>query len=231
MIERNEIWRELKDLDSPLADLSRHMPYAVPEDYFAPLSEALTQGVFWSQSEEPMLPDSKAMPFDTPQGYFAALPDRLAEAAIHNTNIEGATHLEVPDNYFKDLPQTLLEAVKEAEQLRPRIKTIPLRPLWQKKALQWAVAALLVMGIGIGTYTYVHPSSPDAKAARQLAKLDRDVIDHYISQHVDEFDTEMLESYMAVSGIDFDKSISTLNEEEIRDYLESSGSADTLTLN
>jgi hypothetical protein len=231
VIQHNEIWQELKDLDSLLAEMPRLMPYAVPVDYPDRMSEALAEGVAHSQIDDPIFLHSKAMPFEVPQGYFASLHEHLTKEATRGTESGRSIHFGVPENYFDDLPQTLLNAVKDSENPIHKKTAVPLRPLWKRKAIQWAAAALIVMGIGAGTYTYMYASSADAKASRELAKLDKEDIGHYISQHADEFETDMLESFIADSGEDIDKSISTLNDQEIEDYLDGQPPADTQTLN
>lgn len=71
MDQQNEILKELKELESPLAGLTRDMPYTVPEGYLAGLPEALSRSAAARHTS----------PFVVPEGYFGALPGRLLQAA------------------------------------------------------------------------------------------------------------------------------------------------------
>ena len=215
----NEILKELSELNSPLAGFARAMPYALPDGYFTILAQALTQDVVLSESD-PILQFSKAMPFAVPEGYFAALPQNMTDAALKSNVDAGVTMpYDVPNTYFASLPDTLLTAAKAADKPVQKGKTIAFRPQWQKRVAQLAAAAVLVMGIWLGSYKYMHPIGSDAAATQQLAKVDGDDINAYIEQHVDEFDTETLEASVVAANVDLQASVSTLDEEEIRDYL------------
>ena len=75
MSEENNILNELREMGSPLADMPRRMPYAVPDNYFEGAEErilAVAGG----------LPGVKAeLPYGVPQGYFEVLPEKMLAAS------------------------------------------------------------------------------------------------------------------------------------------------------
>ena len=65
-MEKNEVFRELNDLNSPLAAMPRGMPYAHPEGYFERLADDAVRA---------------AKMTDVPAGYFPGLPQTMLAAA------------------------------------------------------------------------------------------------------------------------------------------------------
>lgn len=66
MNSTEEILQELEAMESPLARLSRQMPYAVPEGYFEDLAGRALQIAKWGS---------------VPVGYFETLPEKMLAAA------------------------------------------------------------------------------------------------------------------------------------------------------
>jgi hypothetical protein len=71
MKPEHEIIQELRELQSPLAQMYRDMPFCVPENYFNSIADELTiklkaEGKF-----------TKAHTFIAPHGYFECLPEQL----------------------------------------------------------------------------------------------------------------------------------------------------------
>ncbi len=76
MTSENDIINELKQLDSPLANYPRTMPYALPYGYFKAMEQQLTSIVTSTpQSAGP------TMPFALPADYFEKLPGQILQAA------------------------------------------------------------------------------------------------------------------------------------------------------
>jgi hypothetical protein len=196
-----EIIAELEELGSPLAGFPRRMPFAVPSRYFELASEELVSGALAADSDEDMqlYIGKKSLPFAVPEGYFDALPEMMLEKAIESElpvmgkQSPGA----VPAGYFDSLPEKLLAAAKEAD---APAKVIPMPAPARKgrtlpmPALRWAAAALLILGIGVGLYRAEQPDAPQKVTQRALATIPKAAIEEYVVQHLDEFDTEMLES-------------------------------------
>jgi hypothetical protein len=172
--------------------------------------------------DSPLAGMEKSMPYTMPEGYFHTLPEDLLNATLANSIETGiASPYTAPDAYFSSLPESLLAAAKESEVTKGAPRLISFRPYW-KRSIKWAAAAVLVLGIGFGSYHYMQPATPDGKAAKQLAKIDGDVIQEYVMHHVDEFDEETLENTVA-ANTNLHNTVSTLDDEEIKAYLDENG--------
>ena len=222
MEQNNSIQEELQSIGSPLADMPKDMPYLYPDGYFEQLASILTNGLKASSSDDAELSVDTTLPFAVPGGYFQSLPAHLLSTAVTNSIDSGiANPYQAPDEYLNTLPATLLTAAKAGDLSQSKPKVIALGSQW-RRAVQWAAAAVLVLGIGLGSYRYIHPVSPESKVAKQLAKVDGDAIQDYVLHHVDEFDEETLEASIAVNA-GVNTTLSTLNEDEIRAYLDENG--------
>ena len=80
MKEANEILQELKEMDSPLAAMSREMPFSLPADYFGQLSDNLLTIAF-DDSELPKYLKTQN-PFTVPAGYFDSFAANMKAAAV-----------------------------------------------------------------------------------------------------------------------------------------------------
>lgn len=232
METRNDILEELKSWGSPLAGVSRNMPYRVPAGYFEALSPTITQYITHYHTADPSLAGvGRQMPYRVPQGYFDMLPMQMLGLVQHEAAIlPKATPFAVPEGYFNTLPAQMLAAAKAADAApaeKPR--TIALRTnLWQ--SVRWAAAALLVAGLGFGTYKALYNDSvtvtPKPSIESQLAALSKAEISNYIQQNIDDFDSEVLES--SVAKLDAGTSapanaIDQLSDDEIIRYLDETG--------
>jgi len=74
MEREQDILKELKKLNSPLAVFPRTMPYIVPDAYFDNLPTLVARYVL---ADTPL---TKDMPLAVPDGYFDALPQQLLQA-------------------------------------------------------------------------------------------------------------------------------------------------------
>lgn len=127
---------------------------------------------------------------------------------------------EVPQGYFDNLPATLLTGITTSTEIRQPRKTVTFLPAARKKLVQWAAAAMLLLGLSIGSYHLFNNGPADLAVDQQLAQIEVDTLDHYIDQQVDDFDTDVLETSFAAAGTDLESAISTLNEQEISEYLD-----------
>lgn len=212
-------------MNSHLAVLPWQTPFVVPAGYFEGLAATLCREVHFSEAKDPILSGfTKALPFEVPQGYFTALTENLVTDATR-LGIESVAQMpySTPAGYFEQLPAKLLAATQAAtlEPVRPT-QLISFYPSW-KKLGRWAAAALLVLGIGFGSYRYLHPVTPERIAARRLSNLDNEAIGSYVEQHVDEFDSEILETALASSHNNLPETLSSLDATEIQDYLRETG--------
>lgn len=212
---------ELQTLESRLAGLLLLSPFAVPEGYFAQLAESLSAGVHYSMSADPLFPGyPKTLPFEVSDTYFTTLADVLVQTSASSTAKDITTPFEAPAGYFENLPAELLQTVQQSTgQPIRNAKTITFRPVWSR-IVRMAAAAALVLGIGLGTYRYLHPATPENIVASQLEKLDEQAINTYLEQNVDDFDSEILESAVASSHISLPAAVSALDEAAIEAYFQ-----------
>lgn len=75
MSEENNILSELREMGSPLADVPRRMPYAVPDNYFEQAEANIVDRV------TAPLKEKGELPYSVPTGYFAALPEKVLAAS------------------------------------------------------------------------------------------------------------------------------------------------------
>lgn len=76
MSEENNILNELREMQSPLADIPRQMPYAVPDEYFSAAQEQILMIPL-----EEILPGKSPAPYAVPRGYFEGLPQAMLTVA------------------------------------------------------------------------------------------------------------------------------------------------------
>ncbi len=222
----NDIREELKGWNSPLADMSRAMPYYVPQGYFAGLDKDIIAGVKAAGAADPMPLWGKQMPYSVPQGYFNALPDQLL-AVVNNTGpalpLPDQQSMTVPEGYFEQLPAQILAAAKAADTGRTTVKPkfIELHT-YKWRSIKRLAAAVLVLGIGFMTYRTLDQPRP-LSTEQQLAALPQDSISHYVMQHIDEFDAESIETAIAANTNNNKLDASSLSDEEIKQFLDENG--------
>lgn len=76
-MKRQEINKELKELGSSLADEHVHMPFEVPQGYFAAAERTIVAKAMQEEAES-SLPVA-TNPYAAPKGYFDSLPSRIEE--------------------------------------------------------------------------------------------------------------------------------------------------------
>ena len=126
MKQPEDIVKELRDLGSPLADMSRAMPYEVPKGYFEGLHSHISAAI--SPTEALLSVQTRNMPYEVPEGYFDALPQKMLFAALDADNVADLPRqmpYATPAGYFDQLPAKILEAAKSADApAKPKTKTI-----------------------------------------------------------------------------------------------------------
>lgn len=177
----NNILKELEAMNSPLAGLSRDMPYELPVGYFDNLSAQVLQ-----MANKEILPAGTAMP-----------------------------HIVHPD-YFDTLPEQILESIKRQEQKQPATRTKRIS-LW--KNVRWAVAAMLVLAIGFGTYRLFN--AQPASVEQQLQTISDEAIMSYVEDNIYAFETETIINYMNTA--DLNSASMQLDKNDIEYYLQETG--------
>ncbi len=206
---KNDIWKELQDMHSPLAGASRVMPYPVPEGYFAAFAGDLLE----TMREE--LIGNKEEPYLLPENYFTDLPAQVlaaAQAEDSTAAMPKDNPYQLPPAYFDTLPAAVLQKARGSGSGR----TISFN--WSR-AIQWAAAAIIVLGIALGSYRFLQPKP--VNASKELAALPEETIQEYLVQNIDDFDSELI-----FDNLNTDKTIRSaagLNDEDIIQYLNETG--------
>ncbi|MBS1774329.1 MAG: hypothetical protein JST82_15845 [Bacteroidetes bacterium] len=215
MSNRNDIVNELRELNSPLADMSRAMPYELPTGYFEEVANDVVSIAKVMDLQEPVLNVNKGMPYMIPSGYFEALPTTINELVGNGLPQKASNVYEVPAGYFAQLPAAITAKAKDANKPAKRISLGA--PVW--KQVRWAAAAVLILSIGIGSYQYTQ--NKEYKLRKELARVSSDSIHEYVQQHIDEYDTEMIADNMETNDL---KTLSkNISEQEIVNYLNATG--------
>lgn len=148
---------------------------------------------------------SRTMPYAVPEGYFGKLEIHIGEQGM--LPADKSQLYDVPEGYFELLPDQVLRAVTRTE----KKKNI-------RFAVRWSAAASILLCIGLSGYMYFHKPAIE----QQLARLNRDgLIEAYVQEHIDEFDSEMIEQAFArnMGEITPEK----LEEKDIIEYLNENG--------
>ncbi len=164
----------------------------------------------------PLSAISRDMPFKVPQGYFDSLPEYVLHRASEKVSLPGTAmpHI-VHESYFDNLPGQLLEIIKKQdEKPAPVTKRIS---LW--KNIRWAVAAILILAIGIGSYRVFNPQP--ASVEQQLQTISDEAIMSYVEDNIYAFETETIINY--VNTADINAASLQLNKNDIEYYLEETG--------
>jgi hypothetical protein len=144
----NEISEELKSMGSPLAGLSRAMPYSVPEGYFDRFASGLSDTISTINETEQVPAWGKTLPYALPNGYFEGLTNEIVTVAKAN-HLNSDNPLKVPDGYFETFPQQVLIAAKATDK---ESHVIQVKRGFIVRSIKWAVAAVLIVAIGFGAY-------------------------------------------------------------------------------
>jgi len=177
-------------------------PYGVPEGYFDQLPGQVLQRI-------------RSLEADPVQEELSELSPLLAAAPRQMP-------LSAPEGYFDSLSTRIMAGISQAQEAPARV--IPIRS--RRRYYSWAVAASLLVLVGLSTMFLLRRNTGAGSFEAQLASVpDQEIVD-YLQSHTDAFDNEaILSSVSNVEIADELPKISTnLNdvpEEAIQKYLES----------
>lgn len=226
MTPANDLLKELEELASPLADMPKANPYALPPGYFETFGQSLADSLKYE--DEPALSLPKTLPYSLPAGYFESFSSNVMEVIAEDPSFGkiDAAEFQVPEGYFQKFPQEMLALAKGNDGLT----NIPVAEkkgniisFFPQKAIRWAAAAGLILALGFGGYKMMAPESKPLSTELQLAQLDKKVITGYVQQHLDEFDTEMLAEANPVLNKSAQENIDNLKDSDISKYLDEEG--------
>jgi hypothetical protein len=223
-MEKNKITEELNEMGSMLAKMPKVVPYEVPQDYFKDFSSGIMFGISSKESFSTILPTDTEQAMSVPEGYFNKLPEQILQKAKAAEGIiwTKANPYIVPEGYFDDLATRMIWGIKE-EDVAKR-KTIPLGA-GIRKATQWLAAALLILGIGFGSYKFLN--RPDVNPAQELASVPSSTLEEYL-QATDNY-VEIPESVAGDVRI-HKQELKQLTDAELISYLNETG-LETSTIN
>lgn len=241
MEKENKIKIELESWESTLADISRKMPFSLPENYFQGLEERINFLKHSGEEDEVQL--SRELPYTIPTGYFENFAGDLLSSIKEQEAVE---HLpvtmpfELPSGYFEHLPAQIT-AVINSEAL---VDTFPKgNPFYLEEEYFEAFPQLLnnrinketaknktTKTIPLGRQIWL-PLRWTAAAAvvlmigfgtlrnyivpqspeMLLSKLPKSAINSYVQQNIDEFNTESLIKNLPASGINLATATTTKN--------------------
>lgn len=218
MTQPNDIQEELRLMGSPLAEMPRTMPYAVPEGYFDGLDNEILAWATTANADTHFNIGTKGMPYAVPGGYFEGLPEQMLFAALESEQVPAlpkATPFATPAGYFDQLPAQMLQAAQKADATpnKPAKKTISLG-----RALRWAAAAVLLLGVGITSYNVLIPGEKTTEQA--IAALPNNLINEYVNQNATVADVAVNTSKPIAGNM---KELKQLKDEDITGYLDETG--------
>lgn len=161
-----------------------------------------------NELSSPLAGYSRAMPFEVPKGYFETLADDVTRHASVPPAKENP--FAVPEGYFDALPAQLLQQVAPAKK-----SGNPSRRIWLNLR-HAAVAALIVVAVGVGAYRIFNP--PEQGIEEQLGRVQDAELIAYVREHAYEFETETLISNL--QGLSIEQPGAGIGEDAIEAYLE-----------
>jgi len=211
----NDISEELRSIGSSLADMPRVNPYSVPGGFFENFAGA-TQIIIKELNEvDQQQAWGKALPYTVPANYFETLADEITVVAIAGhivSFLPDYVPFKTPAGYFESLPGQMLAAAKAADTVKKETKIIPLRRTHYLRPVKWAAAAILILGIGLGSYNILLREEV-TQPEQMLASVSGNEIQDYL-QHTYRLDIDRVVSNNDISNIAVDNKdiIQYLNE-------------------
>ncbi len=216
----NDISDELSSMESPLAGMSRNMPYQLPEGYFDRLATQVLTAIIVPDEITALEGGTKKMPFDVPNGYFDQLQASVLQQ-VQQESIAASLPKEnvytTPEGYFDILPGHIMAAIHASE--APQAKKTRIIG-W--KSIGWAAAAVVILGLGMGSVKMIWPG---AESKESLAKIPATSIQAYVQQNIDEFDSELIENNIAANiNLHTQPGLpNTIDKNDIIQYLDENG--------
>ena len=230
MQSKEDILKELESWNSTLAYMPRTMPYVVPVGYFQEFSTILHHLCINDVT-------TLNMPFDVPANYFKQLPHQILNTIRTEETINTLPRqlpFEVATSYFEKLPAQILQAAKENSGKKKSV-SLSRRVFY---SVRWVAAAILLLSIGAGSYSYIEThyriatqeeamlkTSPVPSPEQAITNLSRKDINTYIDQNLDDFDSDMLLDDAVSENVATPNplSVQQLSNKDIETYLNETG--------
>lgn len=142
--------------------------------------------------------------FTTPKNYFDALESHLLDRITLDATVSNKSPFKTPENYFEELQSRLLKIALEKS--KPRTISI-----FRNKSLQYAAAIAAILLVFVSIYKFQSSSNTDAITSTQ--------IENYIDNGFLEVSPLDLEVLFTDEMLEDSSFISTIDQEELFDYL------------
>ncbi len=235
MENKETILQELKQISEVVANAPKGNVYTVPSAYFENFPSSILARIHSEIADF----GSKTAPFGVPTGYFEGLANNiLSKIKQHEQTVEEELNelapllntiskkpvYAVPEGYFESLEITI--PLKVAN---PPAKVLSFG--MPKRILQYAVAACTVGILMVGAYFYMgrnsdstgelastipYDSAMKMDVTKELAKMDDQAIDQYLSETPI---TGYIINNISAEEVDDQQMINTASEEDINEYL------------
>lgn len=217
-----DIYNELKEISSFLAEMEKTNVFSVPENYFSTFNKQILQRIKAPGPEEEkigsfILPASEPLFADIPEGYFDSLPGiilrKIKSLEIDNAGeelkqlspmlyaVQNENVFAIPEGYFETLPGIINNAV------RSQTKVVAIK----KRSMVWEYAAAAILsGVMAVTALWISNNSSNQKSVETAG--------------VNTIPTYIKEANQYKNQEQINEGISDLADDEIIKYLEATGS-------
>jgi hypothetical protein len=216
----NNILLELKEISPIVANLEKHQIFITPPDYFNNLAGEILALI----KQDEFFSKAKYNPYVIPNGYFTELAEKITaktstaiktenevacelnEIAPLLTTISKQNIYSVPNNYFEQ--NNFAQKTQE-----------PAKVISFKKASKWfnyAVAAIIMVVIGIGTVKYMGAKHTHFVLENEVAKATDAEITNYLENqpHSDNSTTNFITDEHEAAGL-----FEGTSTDELKQYL------------
>lgn len=210
MKRAEHIQAELNEIGAKvLINMPSTMPYSLPINYFATLSDEISDVVKISNLTETQPEWGNKMPFENPgASYFEGLSAQIMAKVDAEPEWSKSNPFAVPNGYFESLPAAIIAKAKtEVPKAKKRV------PLF--RTMQLAASMALIFFTGFAVIKMNNVKTQDSKFTVTASDAD---IRNYVDANLDDFDTDLI-----INGLAQTNSTISLSDAEIKEYLDETG--------
>ena len=248
MDAENDILNELTAISPLIAGFPKTNVFTVPDNYFTSVSDTVLVCIR-EEKLNAVIPDAIPVMNDVPANYFNNLPsiilakikasDKAAAAddiiPLLQFDAKSTNVFDVPPGYFETLPAAIMARINESG----KVKVVSISTY--KRVLKYAVAAILMSAVALGTYRYfdnpvknVQSSDikitldPAIEAGKQMNEtvfnetlngLSESAISAYLENNSEDSDIAMLTSALVEGNLP-EQDDYLINENTLQNYLD-----------
>lgn len=248
MDAENDILNELTAISPLIAGFPKTNVFTVPDNYFTSVSDTVLVCIR-EEKLNVVIPAATPVMNDVPANYFNNLPsiildkikasDKAAAAddiiPLLQFDAKSTNVFDVPPGYFETLPAAIMARINESG----KVKVVSISTY--KRVLKYAVAAILMSAVALGTYRYfdnpvknVQSSDlkitldPAIEAGKQMNEtvfnetlngLSESAISAYLENNSEDSDIAMLTSALVEGNLP-EQDDYLINENTLQNYLD-----------